>query len=139
MARNPFDEIERMFDRMSHQLETLDDDIFEGSVPVDIEDTGDAFVVTADLPGFDRDDIDVELSGETLTLSASHSESTETEDENDDRRYIRRERREQSVNRSIRLPAPVEEEDTEASYNNGILTVTLPKVGAGAGHDIPIN
>jgi HSP20 family protein len=138
MARNPFDEIERMFDRMSHQFETLDDDLFEGSVAVDIEDTGDAFVVTADLPGFDGDDIDVELSGETLTLSAAHSESTETEDE-DDHRYIRRERREQSVNRSIRLPAPVEEADTEASYNNGVLTVTLPKVGAGEGHDIPIN
>ncbi|MCY4729683.1 Hsp20/alpha crystallin family protein [Natronomonas gomsonensis] len=138
MARNPFDEIERMFDRMSHQFETLDDDLFEGSVAVDIEDTGDAFVVTADLPGFDGDDIDVELSGETLTLSAAHSESTETEDE-DDHRYIRRERREQSVNRSIRLPAPVEEADTEASYNNGVLTVTLSKVGAGEGHDIPIN
>jgi len=139
MARNPFDEIERMFDRMSHQFETLDEDLFEGSVAVDVEDTGDSFVVTADLPGFDGDDIDVELSGETLTLSAAHSESTETEDEDDDHRYIRRERHEQSVNRSIRLPEPVEEDENEASYNNGVLTVTLPKVGSGEGHDIPIN
>jgi HSP20 family protein len=128
-----------MFDRMSHQFETLDDDLFEGSVAVDVEDTGDSFVVTADLPGFDSDDIDVELSGETLTLSAAHSESTETEAEADEGRYIRRERHEQSVNRSIRLPEPVEESDTEASYTNGVLTVTLPKVGSGEGHDIPLN
>jgi HSP20 family protein len=139
MARNPFEEIERMFDRMSQQFETLDEDLFEGSVAVDIEDTDDAFVVTADLPGFEGDDINVELAGETLTLSATHSESAEDDEEGEGHRYIRRERHEQSVSRSVRLPEPVVESDTEAAYDNGVLTVTLPKAEAEEGHDIPIN
>jgi HSP20 family protein len=137
MSRNPFDDIERMFDRMSNRLEPFDEGAFQGSVAVDIEETDDAYVVTADLPGFDRDDIDVELAGDRLTLSATHT--TEGSDE-DEGRYLRRERRQQSVSRSVRLPEPVDEDATEAEYNNGVLTVTLPKEAEGdSGHDIPIN
>jgi len=47
---NPFEEIERAFDRMRHQFGSLDDDLFRGAVPVDVADAGDEFVVTADLP-----------------------------------------------------------------------------------------
>lgn len=136
MARNPFDEIERMFDRMSRQFDPFEEGLLEGSVPVDVEDTGEAYVVTADLPGFDREDIDVQLAGETLTLSADREASTDAESEG---RYIRRERRRKSVSRSVRLPEPVDEDGTEATYADGVLTVRLPKVGAAEGHDIPIN
>ncbi|MFT4883396.1 MAG: HSP20 family protein [Natronomonas sp.] len=142
MSRNPFDEIERMFDRMSNRLEPFDEGVFEGAVAIDVEETDDAYVVTADLPGFDRDDIDVELAGDRLTLSATHTTETETEEgEGDDEgRYLRRERRQQSVSRSVRLPEPVDESATEAEYHNGVLTVTLPKETEGdSGHDIPIN
>ncbi|QLD85867.1 Hsp20/alpha crystallin family protein [Natronomonas halophila] len=140
MSRNPFDEIERMFDRMSNRLEPFDEGVFEGSVAVDIEETDDAYVVTADLPGFDRDDIDVELAGDRLTLSATHTEAESEEGDEDGGRYLRRERRQQSVSRSVRLPEPVDEDATEAEYNNGVLTVTLPKEAEGdSGHDIPIN
>jgi HSP20 family protein len=134
MTRNPFDEIERMFDRMSQQFDPLEEGLLEGSVPVDVEDTGEAFVVTADLPGFDREDIDVQLAGETLTVSADHTDERE-----EGGRYIRRERTQQSVSRSVRLPDPVAEDGTEATYADGVLTVRLPKVGADDGHDIPIN
>ena len=141
MARNPFEEIERMFDRMSDQFDPLEGGPLEagpfgGSVAVDVEDAGDAFVVSADLPGYDREDIDVQLAGERLTLSADHSESTETGDEG---RYVRRERRQRSVSRTLRLPEPVDEAGTEATYNHGVLTVTLPKAEPDDGHDIPIN
>ena len=137
MSRNPFDEIERVFDRMSQQFDPLDleADVLAGSVPVDVEDAGDAFVVTADLPGYDREDIDVQLAGETLTVSADRTE----EREDRDGRYIRRERSRGSVSRSVRLPDPVDEDGTEATYADGVLTVRLPKVGAEDGHDIPIN
>ena len=135
MARNPFDEIERMFDRMSRQFDPLEEGFLEGSVAVDLRDTGDANEVTADLPGYDRGDIDVQLAGETLTISADRTDERDEEEG----RYIRRERRRQSVSRSVRLPDPVQEEGTEATYSNGVLTVRLPKVGAAEGHDIPIN
>lgn len=130
-----------MFDRMSDQFDPLDDGPLPsgplgGSVAVDVEDAGDEFVVTADLPGYDREDIDVQLAGERLTLSADRSESTET---GDDGRYVRRERRQRSVSRTLRLPEPVDESGTEATYNHGVLTVTLPKAEPDDGHDIPIN
>jgi HSP20 family protein len=140
MSRNPFDEIERMFDRMSNRLEPFDEGAFEGSAAIDVEESDDAYVVTADLPGFDRDDIDVELAGDRLTLSATHTTETETEEDEDEGHYLRRERRQQSVSRSVRLPEPVDESATEAEYRNGVLTVTLPKeTGGNSGHDIPIN
>ena len=136
MARNPFDEIERMFDRMSSQFEPMEGGALGGGVAVDVEDAGDEFVVTADLPGYDRDDIEVQLAGERLTVSADHTESATDES---DGHYVRKERRQQSVSRTVRLPEAVDESGTEARYNNGVLTVTLPKVDATDGHDIPIN
>lgn len=140
MSRNPFDEIERMFDRMGSRLEPFEEGVFEGSVAVDVEETDDAYVVTADLPGFDRDDIDVELAGDRLTLSATHTESESEEGDEDEGRYLRRERRERSVSRSIRLPEPTDEDAAEADYTNGVLTVTLPKESeGGSGQNIPIN
>jgi HSP20 family protein len=140
MSRNPFDDIERMFDRMSNRLEPFDQGVFEGSVAVDIEETDDAYVVTADLPGFDRDDVDVELAADRLTLSATHTDEESEEGDEDEGRYLRRERRQQSVSRSVRLPEPVDESATEAEYRNGVLTITLPKeTESNSGHDIPIN
>jgi HSP20 family protein len=134
MTRNPFDEIERMFDRMSRQFDPLEEGALEGSAPVDVEEVSDAFVVTVDLPGYDREDIDVQLAGETLTVSADRADERE-----ESGRYIRRERTRQSVSRSVRLPDPVDEEGTEANYADGVLTVRLPKVADDDGHDIPIN
>lgn len=135
MSRNPFDDIERMFDRMSHQLDPFESDLSAATTPVDVEDAGEEYVVTADLPGFPRERIDVQLAGETLTISADHEESS-ADSESD---YVRRERRKQSVSRSLRLPEPIEEGGTEATYTNGVLTVRLPKADAADGHDIPIN
>jgi HSP20 family protein len=140
MSRNPFDDIERMFDRMSNRLEPFDEGAFQGSVAVDVEETDDAYVVTADLPGFDREGIDVELAGDRLTLSATHTETESEERDEAEGRYLRRERRQQSVSRSIRLPEPVDEDAAEADYSNGVLTVTLPKETEGdSGQNIPIN
>jgi HSP20 family protein len=139
MARNPFDEIERVFDRMSSQFEPLEGDLFEGTVAVDVEDAGDAYVVTADLPGYEREDVDVQLTGRRLTLSAERDESAADESGTEDGRYIRRERHHRSVSRTVRLPDAVDETGTEAQYNNGVLTVTLPKADVTDGHDIPVN
>ncbi|WP_232686977.1 Hsp20/alpha crystallin family protein [Halobacterium zhouii] len=118
MARgsSPFEEVERLFDRMG--------EMNRGSgLAVDLEDTGDAFVLTADLPGFDREDIDVELREGSLRISASRDESASHEDES----YIHRERTKRSINRSVSLPEPVDKEETTATFKNGVLTVQLPK------------
>ena len=130
--RNPFDEIERMFERMNRQFNELS----EGSqlpattggpqsVSMDVAEQDDEYVVTADLPGYEKADIDLSISERTLRVGVDREESSDESDK--EGTYIRRERRRQSVSRTITLPEEVEEDEASAAYNNGVLTVTLPK------------
>jgi HSP20 family protein len=138
MRDNPFEEIERMFERMSEQFEGAQPGrMMEGTVLVDVEDRDDEFVVTADLPGFDREEIEVNLRDDTLELSASRETAEEVETSD----FVRRERRRSDVSRSIRLPEQVDAEGTTAVHENGVLTVTLPKQTPeeSGGTDIPVN
>ena len=116
-----------MFERMNDQFGGLDQRSLPAtqSVSIDLADNEDSFEVTADLPGYDREDIDLSVADRTLRISAERDESTEESDE--DGNYLRRERHRQSVSRSLSLPDDVEEDDASAAYTNGVLTVTLPK------------
>jgi HSP20 family protein len=135
MTRNPFEEMERAFERMGKQLEGFGPEVVSETIRVDVADDGDAYVVTADLPGFDRADIEVKLADRRLELAAERDE--ETTEEGPD--YLRRERRRGSLRRTIPLPGRVDSGGTEASYDNGVLTVTLPKHESESGVDIPVN
>ena len=126
MRRNPFDEIEEMLNRVSRQVEegmAAGGLQVPGTVPVDVADRTDEYVVTADLPGYETGDIELTLSDGTLQLEADRFD----EGEFAEGRYIRRERTETSVNRRIRLPEPVDEDAVAAGFENGVLTVRLPK------------
>lgn len=116
---SPFDEVERL-------LERLDDARDGGGLAVDVKDADGEFAVTADLPGFGKDDIDVEVQDRTVRITADH----ETESETGDADYVRRERSKQSVSRSVTLPEAVDEDGAKATFTNGVLTVTLPKLHA---------
>lgn len=139
--RNPFDEIERFFERMSEQFEDFDDfgsleTAWPGQLKVDVADYGDEYEVTADLPGFSKDEIDVELAEDRLHISADREEETE---ESEPGRYVRKERKSRSMSRSVTIPEPIEESAVEASFRNGVLTVTLPKAeGSEDAHRIDI-
>lgn len=90
----------------------------------DIRDAGDRFVLEAELPGFSKEDIKLDVKDGILTISAQHSEN---KDEKDDKgSYIRRERRFGSFTRSFDVTG-VDEEHITASYNNGVLELNLPK------------
>ena len=135
-GRNPFEDIENVFDRMNEQFEELSSQLegeFVGDVDADVAETDDDVVVVADLPGYDSEDIDVSVSDRELTISADHGEDREEEREESDRRYHRRERTRRRITRRFRLPTEIVEEEAEAEYNNGVLTVTLPKAGGGDG------
>jgi len=135
---NPFREIERVLDRINERFdEDFGTDLGFRGVPVDVQDRGDAFVVTADLPAFDREDIEVELLEEALSISAEQTASSEAEDLTG--RYIRRERLTESASRSIELPEAVEADAVEATFDGGVLTVTLPKAAdAGDAYQIDV-
>jgi len=91
--------------------------------PVDILEEDDDLVITAEMPGFDRDDIDVTVTDRTLWLEAHHGEKRELELD----RYHRKERRTTTMKRSIRLPTTVHTDEATATLHNGVLTLTLPK------------
>lgn len=121
-----------MFERMSREFEDVAGQWGESDrgmlstrsdVAIDLVDEGDAFVVTVDVPGFERDEIDLYVADETLWIECERSDATDEEEES----YLRRERRHASVRRSVGLPAPVEPDEVSAKLRNGILTVTVPK------------
>jgi HSP20 family protein len=130
--RDPFSEIERAFDVLGGQF-----GVDAGRVPTDIVDEGDAFVVRMTLAGYDSDDIDVQLVDDRkLTVDAERTESSEA----GDGQFVQRERRQQSASRTVTLPEKVDD-DAEASYEDGVLTIRLPKqtVDEDEGTDIPVN
>lgn len=138
---NPFEELEQMFERTSRQLDEMGRG-FDGSagefggMDIDLSDYDDEIVVVADLPGFDREEIDVTVSDRTLTVSAERESETESESDTDGGEYLRRERTHSSMRRRVHLPEPVDEEAAGATYTNGVLTITLPKMGAGNDEDV---
>ncbi len=117
------DSFDRMFDDAFHnfwggnELATFD------AFKTDVIDQGDKYLLQAELPGFDKSDINIDLKDNLLTISASHKEEKDEEDKN---KYIRRERYYSSYSRSFRVN-DVEAGDIDASYNNGILEVSFPK------------
>lgn len=128
-TNNPFADLERMFERMTEQFDETTDRWSEGRTgggsrpAVDVADHPTEVVVTATLPGFSRDEVELRVSDRTLRIEARHSEDTGEETEE----YVRRERRRSSMSRSVRLPTDVDAAAASATLQNGVLTVTLPK------------
>jgi HSP20 family protein len=126
---DPFEDIEELLEVVTGGMEPTG-----GSLPLDVADAGDEFVVVADLPGSDRDDVSVTLPDET-TLAIAAGRDTDVDAE----RYVTRERRRGSVSRRVGLPEPVTETETSAALEEGVLTVTLPKQsGTDDGTEIPV-
>lgn len=94
------------------------------SFRTDIREEDDRFVLDADLPGFDREDIHLDLQGDVLTITAQHETNKEDKDENG--KYVCRERSTSSYSRSFNVSG-IRAEDISAAYQNGVLSLSLPK------------
>ncbi len=92
------------------------------SFKTDVKETDDEYIIESELPGLNKEDIDIEMTDDYLTISAQNEEKFEDEGEN----YIRQERRTGSYQRVFRIDN-VKDEEIKANYDNGILTLTLPK------------
>lgn len=90
---------------------------------IDVSEEKDKLVVTADLPGLKKDEIDISVDGSILTIRGERKSEKEEKDKN----YHRVERAYGSFQRSVDLGTAVDEENVKAKYNNGVLEVTLPK------------
>jgi HSP20 family protein len=126
----PFRETRRMHDMLDRIMDRafldfpLTGGLFEGGVPIDIYQTDDEVVIKATTPGLKPDDLHVTITGDTLNLRGEVSE----ERENEGVQYHVRERIMRSFSRSISLPTAVDADKAKAEFENGVLTLTLPKV-----------
>jgi HSP20 family protein len=94
--------------------------------PVDIYESDDALVVKAELPGFSKEDIAVELKDNTLMLRGERKREAEMKEGN----YHRMERTYGVFHRSFVLPTTVDQQKVKATYKDGVLELSLPKVEA---------
>jgi len=95
-----------------------------GNIAVDIHETESGYSVKADFPGLSRDEIDVSVDNNVLTILAEHKDEAE---EKDGTRLIRQERRVGQYSRSFNLGKDIDESAIEAEFDNGVLTLQIPK------------
>ena len=123
----PFREARRMHDMLDRMMDrSIEDPLWSGGVaalPMDMYQTDDEIVVKASAPGLTADDIEISITGETLSIRGK----IRAEEVTEGARYHMRERRVESFSRSISLPTQVQTEKAKAEFENGILTLTLPK------------
>jgi HSP20 family protein len=129
----PFRDMLRLRNAVDHVFEDFysgDQSLFRPSdwpsnwgLALDVAESTDDFVIKASLPGIKADDIEITYTENTLTIKG---EVKEDKDINESQ-YHMRERRHGTFSRSITLPSKVKTEDIEASYENGVLTVHMPK------------
>lgn len=109
---------------------------FEPQIRVDISERPKEYLVRAEIPGAKKEDIHVSIEGAYINISAQTS--SKSEERSADERIIRSECYFGSSTRGFQLPTEVARDKAKASYENGILQLTLPKINGGATHEIEI-
>lgn len=130
MFVDPFEEFRRMQERFNRLLEDFGRfpefkeylKEYRMGMPVDVIDEVDHIKVIADIPGFNKEDIEIYFENGDLVIRAERKEEVEEKK----RDYIRRERRMGKFYRRISLPADINKDEVKAKYNNGVLEIIIP-------------
>lgn len=88
----------------------------------DVLDKGDKYILQAELPGFSKEDIKIDINGDYLTISATHNSETKEQKDN----FVRRERKYGSLSRSFNI-SNIKKQEISAEYKDGVLEIALPK------------
>lgn len=123
IRRTPFGETDRLFDRMRRSMFGDRDwessyGTFQSDVNLGVETDAEGYLVVADLPGFEKEELDLRFDDGLLTITGEH-EITERSESAASTRSRR-------VYEQVRLPADVAPDGIEATYRNGVLEVRLP-------------
>jgi HSP20 family protein len=103
-------------------------------LPLDVVDRGNAYQVKAALPGFKPEDVEVTFADGALAIKAQRKQESESKDGS----YLRRELTYGDYERRVQLPGDVKEADIKAAFDNGMLTIEIPKVPAPQPVKIPV-
>lgn len=146
LALSPFEEMERMFDQYfrrgwmrpwrSEWPSFPEISLPEMKVPkVDVVDRENEIVVKAEVPGVEKKDLDISVSDNTVTIKGStrHEEKEEKGD------FYRREISTGSFSRTVVLPAEVDGAKAKASFKDGMLELTIPKVEKAKRHSVKLD
>lgn len=123
------DRINQMFGNAFNRFERSDDfgaffDDYTFTPDINLEDKGDRYVVTVDLPGAEDSRLDVKIEGQTLTISGTIRSEARDEDEG---RMLRQERRSGKFHRTVTLPSPVAADKMTTKNKKGVLYIEIPK------------
>jgi HSP20 family protein len=105
-------------------------------LPVDVREQGDDFIVTAPIPGVKPENVDISVLGDMLRIHGERHD--EHQEGGEGKRWLLREQRYGSFERTVRLPSAVRADKANAEFNDGILTITLPKTEEAKERRIPV-
>jgi HSP20 family protein len=136
---NPFGELLNLHTQMDRLFdEVVQDSRTAGPVaallPLDIKQTEKDVVIAASLPGFKQEEVEVTIEDGVLTIQARRQDSVESNDG-----YLRRERHWGSFYRQVALPWEVKADEARASFDKGVLTLTIPKAPSAQPIKVQVN
>jgi len=117
------DAMDRLFEDSFVRMRGLPTPFGAEPLALDIYETADHIAVKTNVPGIDPEDIDITISGDLLTIKGE----TKSEEKVEKESYIRQERRYGAFSRSVRLPSGLVPDKAEATFDQGVLTLTIPK------------
>ncbi|MGB9844299.1 Hsp20/alpha crystallin family protein [Methanothermobacter tenebrarum] len=101
---------------------------------LDLIETDEKLIIKTDLPGVKKEDINIELTEDSITITADFKEEIEVEEAN----YVKKERRYGEARRELKLPAKIKVDEAKATFEDGVLTVELPKVEVKKKHTLKV-
>ena len=126
----PFRELRQMQENMDRLWRSFgsgggeEGDVENWAIPLDVAQEGDNIIVKASVPGVKPEDIDVSIENDVLTIKGQTKEEQEQREGN----YLMRERRSGSFYRALRLPDTVDSDKAQPHYENGVLSITFPRL-----------
>lgn len=136
-SRHPFRALqEEMDDLLSRFSRDWDEDWLAGTISpsLDLSEADDSLQIRMDMPGIKPDDINIEVTGNTVRITGERKE----EKEEKGKTFHRIERRTGTFARSLTLPCKVREDKVDAACDDGVLTITLPKTEEAKTHKVKV-
>lgn len=130
------DELDNLFEGFFRPLRRANEAVMASSMPMDVAERDNEYVIHAEMPGISKDNIEVTLSNGVLTISG---ETRQEDVERSGDRVLRQERRYGKCARSVRLGTRIDEKNIKANYRDGVLELILPKAEEVKPKKIPLS
>ncbi len=131
--RDGLDDLFNQMQRFAEEVQERGMNLADKGIPVDIQEDDETVTVTADMPGVEKEDINLKADEDGISITAEHEASVEEENE----KYVRKERQRRTYQRTVNWPTDIDPESVAAHYENGVLEITADKEDTPS-HDIDI-